>query len=278
MAQWKRMQTAGERMVVGRFRRARKAHEFGLVVLSQGGSYQVEPCEGGFVLWAEGLDEAHLREQVKLYTEERRRWRLVGAVVEHPSRLSAPVLWTALLFISYALSARYPDWYSIGTASSVAIFGDGEYWRAGTALLLHADLAHLAGNIGFGAIFLYWLSRQSGSMVALGATLVAGIIGNLLNALLYYPAQHLSVGASTAVFGTVGLLAGVAMRRGSGVASLSRWRAWLGPLLTGVVLLAWFGSGDGARTDVSAHLTGFISGIAIGLLLPTRRQCGEKPA
>jgi membrane associated rhomboid family serine protease len=69
------------------------------------------------------------------------------------------------------------------------------------------------------------------------------------------------VGASTAVFGAVGLLCGRAaaarLRRAKG-----GLRAWV-PLGAGVALIAMLGTGQ--RSDVWAHLLGFAAGGFLGL-------------
>jgi hypothetical protein len=42
-------------------------------------------------------------------------------------------------------------------------------------------------------------------------------------------------------------------------------RRWT-PVVGAIVLLAWLGTGD-ERTDIVAHLTGFLAGFALGALL-----------
>lgn len=262
-----RMEVDSERVALGKFRRARKAHEFGLVALSQGSAYWVEEIEGAFVLFVEPEKAARVRAQLQLYTHERRHWppRMVQDLAEHPSQLTGPLIWVVSLFFAYALSSRDPQMYELGKASSQAIF-DGEVYRAFSALLLHADFGHLASNMGFGALFLYWLSRQCGTWTALIGSVLAGTLGNLLNAAIYYPEPHFSVGASTAVFGIIGMLVmvpvGAQLLAGQGWRSM---RFWLAPLVIGSVLLAWFGSGN-ERTDVSAHLCGFVCALPLGWL------------
>jgi rhomboid protease GluP len=94
--------------------------------------------------------------------------------------------------------------------------------------------------------------------------LLAGTAGNLLNASLYLETTHYSIGASTAVFGTIGLLVclpiGFALRH----ARQQLFRLWFLPLIAGLAFLAWFGTGT-ERTDTTAHLMGFLCGLPIGL-------------
>ena len=80
---------------------------------------------------------------------------------------------------------------------------DGELWRAVTALTLHADGAHVAGNAVLGAVFGSAVSRSLGPGVALAWVIAAGTLGNFINAWKHTD-SHVSVGASTAVLGAVG--------------------------------------------------------------------------
>lgn len=82
----------------------------------------------------------------------------------------------------------------------------GEWYRTVTALTLHADAAHILGNIALGAVFLVPLCRRAGPGVALLLTVCAGVAGNAAT-LFFRPAASVSLGFSTAVFGAVGLLA-----------------------------------------------------------------------
>jgi membrane associated rhomboid family serine protease len=141
---------------------------------------------------------------------------------------------------------------------------DGEWWRAVTGLFLHGDLGHLAGNLAFGILFGVLVAQALGSGLAWFAILLTGVFGNLVNALIHEfwveGPTHLSIGASTAVFGAVGLLTGFSRRRGIGTAA-TRW----GPVLAGLVLLAYLGMG-GQDTDLLAHITGFATGLLLGTL------------
>ena len=79
----------------------------------------------------------------------------------------------------------------------------GEWWRAVTALTLHADLAHVLANAVAIAIFLGAVARRLGPALATWLALAAGVAGNVLTALVA-GGGHVSLGASTAVFGALG--------------------------------------------------------------------------
>lgn len=149
------------------------------------------------------------------------------------------------------------DWIGRGNADAGAIRA-GEWWRAVTALTLHADGIHLLGNLLIGGVFAILLCRALGSGLAWSLTLAAGVLGNLLNAWLQAP-LHRSVGASTAVFGAVGLLAAINPFRHRGLR-----RRWHLPLAAALALLALLGS-EGENTDLGAHLFGLAAGLGLGL-------------
>ena len=147
---------------------------------------------------------------------------------------------------------------------------DGQWWRLVTALTLHADWVHLSSNLAIGGIFVIFLCRELGSGLAWSLLLSAGILGNLVNACVQEPG-HSSVGASTAVFGAVGILASLSVVR----YRHQLQRRWLLPVAAAMALLALLGT-EGKNTDLGAHLFGFIYGSFLGLIteyLIGRRGC-----
>jgi membrane associated rhomboid family serine protease len=86
--------------------------------------------------------------------------------------------------------------------------------------------------------------------------LIGGTVGNLMNVLVQRP-WHTAIGASTAVFAALGLLAAY-LWTGKQLIRDSWARRWA-PVVGAVVMLAWLGTG-GERTDIVAHLTGFLAG------------------
>lgn len=144
----------------------------------------------------------------------------------------------------------------------------GEWWRTITALTLHVDLEHLVGNLVFGLFFGWFASRLVGSGVAWLAIITAAALGNLTNTLFLDP-THRAIGASTAVFAALGLTSGFVWR--SKFMSQDRWVYRLGPLVGGLALLMFTGTGD-ERTDIGAHLLGFVYGLGAGVLLSPLRD------
>lgn len=151
------------------------------------------------------------------------------------------------------------DWFDAGRAQAGLITG-GEWWRTVTALTLHLDARHLIGNAVFGSVLGILAAQGLGGGAAWLVILASGVLGNAANAWFQH-AEHTAVGASTAVFGALGLAVALALqqRRHRQGGLVKRWS----PLAAGLVLLAWTGIG-GERTDVFAHVWGLISGVLLG--------------
>jgi membrane associated rhomboid family serine protease len=153
-----------------------------------------------------------------------------------------------------------------GAAMDAGSIADGETWRLVTALTVHSGVVHLVGNV----LCLLWLGHAAcavfGGGVSWVLVLSAGIAGNYVACRFRGP-QYVSVGASTACFGALGVLTAYRLIhnvRRAGVARSVRDRMWL-PLGAGLALLALLGTGVGS--DVGAHLFGFLCGLLLALPL-----------
>lgn len=148
----------------------------------------------------------------------------------------------------------------------------GQWYRVFTALTLHADSPHLFGNMLFGSFFLIPLCRRVGFGPGWLLTVLAGAGGNVLNALAR-PASHVSLGFSTALFGSVGVLSGLLAVQGG----WSGWRRMVVPLAAGLAILGMLGS-EGERTDLGAHLFGLLAGLVVGVAAQwLRERLGRPP-
>ena len=154
------------------------------------------------------------------------------------------------------------DWYAAGRVDGVLVRA-GEWWRTVTALTLHSSVGHLIGNLVFGTLFGLFAGRLLGSGAAWLAIVSTAALGNTLNTLLL-ESTHRSIGASTAVFAALGLVAGFVWR--GKLMAQDRWPYRVGPIVGGLALLMYTGTGD-ENTDTGAHLMGFICGFAGGMLL-----------
>ncbi|MDL2269641.1 rhomboid family intramembrane serine protease [Desulfosarcina sp. OttesenSCG-928-A07] len=172
-------------------------------------------------------------------------------------------IWVSLMLLAvYVAVSRSgdPGSYSavFGAASGLILSGEG--YRCVTAMLLHADAAHLMGNMAGLVVFGGAVSGMTGTGAGWLLILGCGILGNWVNAMVH-PPEHLSIGASTAVFGALGLLAAIrsmaAIRTGKG------WRQVGVYLGAGAALLGLMGTS--ARSDIGAHLFGCLVGFGTGI-------------
>ncbi|MFW6415749.1 MAG: rhomboid family protein [Thermodesulfobacteriota bacterium] len=148
-------------------------------------------------------------------------------------------------------------WKELGYVDVWAV-SKGEWWRLVTGLTLHADIAHLLGNMVIGGVFISLLCRKYGSGYGWVFVLGSGILGNYLNTLMQ-DYTHNSLGFSTAVFGAIGLLGGSrSLER-----RLTLDKQQMVPFAAGLGLLAMLGSGGG-NTDFGAHVSGFLIGFLMG--------------
>ncbi len=201
-------------------------------------------------------------EEIGLYERENLCWGEKTGHAEfslkpggHEASIWAVIVLSAVFGL--ALRAEWmPVLMSHGQGAALDI-QKGEWWRTITSLTLHADPAHLLGNMAAGGLVILWLTELVGPGPAWLLALLSGMSGNMINAFLK-DQPFVSVGASTAVFGVIGAITGsqIILRRGG--------KAVLVSLGTGLALLAMLGSG-GERTDLGAHFWGFVSGLMLGL-------------
>jgi membrane associated rhomboid family serine protease len=258
--------------VVYESRNRRACADRALVLDSVGIPYRIveDPVSCALVVPAEFSINAMT--ELRLYEEENppRRVHKPGASVT-PQNAAPGVFAYLAVIVGVAwfegLSLFGQDWLGAGRVDGTLIRA-GEWWRTVTALTLHSGFSHLAGNIVFGAFFGYFAGRLLGSGTAWAAILISGAAGNLLNTLLL-DSTHRAIGASTAVFAALGILAGFVWR--AKLMSQERWPYRVGPIVGGFALLMYTGTGD-ANTDIGAHLMGFFCGLASGMLLTRWRD------
>ncbi len=241
-----------------------QVNTYGLVLSSQGVPYFAAKSAQGWEIWVEESVRDQAYNLITQYIAENQG-------IKAPETHEAPEynktkigVWMSLLIIGCHLrSNMHAQFDSIVReygASASAIL-DGEIYRTVTALMLHSDYMHLAGNVA--GIFIFGTAVGSIAGPGVGSLMVlsTGILGNYANAVLFQYG-HISVGASTAVFGAIGITAAYQFHAKI-KAGKQRMKAWL-PLASGLALLAFLGAGK--RADLTAHLFGFIAGIGLGLI------------
>jgi membrane associated rhomboid family serine protease len=239
--------------------------DWAFVLDAVGVPYERRTTAGGASLWVEPEHHARAAHELRHYLRENRRPALAPVVwPNHPHAIYGVIGYALVLIaVTFAVLTGAGDhnWKSAGVLDA-GFLARGEWWRVLTALTLHGDVLHLLSNLAFGALFGYPAARLFGPGIAwllilLGAGLAYGV-----DALLHPPQHHL-LGASTAVFTALGLVASYGWRR-----HLRNWSPWMrrsAPLVAGIALLAFTGTG-GENTDILAHLAGFLVGTGLGAL------------
>lgn len=203
--------------------------------------------------------------QIEIYTQENKEDILFVQKPLYYGRFEA-TFWAFLcLILFYMVSHSHilrldgdsVAWIALGSVDVWAVF-HGQWWRLVTGLTLHANITHLLSNVVVGGIFVFMVCREMGSGFGWFCVLLSGIVGNVLNCYVQ-PLSHTSLGASTFIFGSVGMLAAVRSFQYGDPGTFRK----IVPFAAGLGLLSFLGSG-GDNTDLGAHVFGFISGLVIG--------------
>jgi membrane associated rhomboid family serine protease len=247
-----------------------RAFMLGAVAIPSVVSFDGESC----LLLVEPGDAANARFHLDRYANE------LGAATSSLATTTPPPVrlhdnaWVGclvyvLVLLGVAFAAGQGLWhvddFNRGALDAALVRG-GQWWRAWTALTLHLDAGHLVANLGGGAWFGYLAARQLGVGSAWFLVVTGAAAANLFDA-GFGPPSYQSVGASTAVFTALGLMAAHSWRTGVHL-PLRSARRWA-PLVAGIALLGWLGTA-GEGTDLVAHALGFIMGCVLGVLAAQR--------
>lgn len=229
---------------------------------------RLEPDGMGWRLLVPLRDFAAALDEIRLFEEQNRNWPPPPPPSPPLAENTLATLSVLVLLATFHNLTRLdiplfghppPDWVAIGSARAGQIMA-GQWWRPITALTLHADWFHLASNLAFGGLFITLLCQELGAGLSWSLLLAAGSLGNLANAWMH-PPDYSSLGASTLVFGAVGILAATNLAR----SRQHGQRRWPLPVAAAMALLALLGT-EGKNTDLGAHLFGFLFGTGLGLV------------
>lgn len=136
----------------------------------------------------------------------------------------------------------------------------GEWWRLVTAIFLHAGLLH----IGFNLWCLFDLGPAVESLFStqkfIVLYLVTGIFGFVVS--LFWSPLGISIGASGAILGLIGILIGASYHHGQ------LGKDYRGQLWRWVIYIFAFALIPGLSIDNAAHIGGLVSGLLLGYLIP----------
>ncbi len=144
------------------------------------------------------------------------------------------------------------------------VHAHSQYYRAFTAMWLHADFLHIAGNMLALLIVGPALEVQLGKVRFVALYLIAGLGGSVASYLLS-PPYVVGIGASGAIMGVMGAYVVLGMRR----------RLPIAPVVALIVLNLLIGfSGN---IDWRAHLGGLATGATLAYHLRRRRPPARPP-
>lgn len=160
----------------------------------------------------------------------------------------------------------------LGALEPIAVLRGQEYWRILTACFLHYGPLHIAVNL-FALYFLGPdLERSLGSVKFLIGYLLSGLGSSAMVVALF--ALRLTrttelVGASGAVMGLIGISAGLLLRHRQTPLAGRRLNE-----IIGIVAFQTVFDLSTPQVSLAAHLSGFATGILIGMVFSARRAAG----
>jgi membrane associated rhomboid family serine protease len=212
--------------------------------------------------------------------------------VQLPTRRTSGLRWAtplvfATLWLAYLWASTRPeaiqrgllqDWGALtgGPAAAdtwLALWANERWQRLFTAMFLHADWAHLLGNLVFLLIFGLPAERAMGPWRFLALFLLGGTLANLAAVFMIGTPERLVIGASGAVSAVIGAYLALFPRAKLGVVvPLGLFLEFIrapASLLIGVwavlqVVFAYIGPAFGA-VAWSAHIAGFLFGVLFAL-------------
>lgn len=238
--------------------------DWSLALISQGieSTIQRGPDAAGWQLEVSAQDGQKAFQTLRQYHQENRGWLSPHKLPWPPSHFDwTSVLWSILMALCYWLASVNPALQAAGIMDTSAVTA-GQWWRVFTAINLHADLAHLAGNLSIGVLLLGLAMGRFGTGTALLTSFLAGAAGNLTS-LILNPKPFDGLGASGMVMGALGLLSAQTLRWGR--KSGASWKQRLGGVAAGIMLFTLYGLAP--NTDLAAHLGGFLAGLLFGAML-----------
>lgn len=239
--------------IVGAAREREAVEEWALVLAAADIEHRVEESPAGWRLLVSAGAASEAATLLAAYERDGREES--GPDVLEYGRSWLGVWLAALVLGLHAVADG--RWVAGGRATASKILA-GEVWRTVTALGLHQDLTHLVGNAAALGVFGTFLGRTLGPGLAVALLLIAGAGGNALSAVLHGPG-HTAVGASTAIFGAIGIFGGLEFVRRRRMRP--RRRAWVA-IAGSLALLGLLGTSE--RADLAAHLLGLVLGTFLG--------------
>lgn len=236
----------------------RRAMDWSLVLVSQGIPVTLDrDSTGGWTLTVAASDLTRAQTAIRQFRRENRGF---GWQQELPGSgllfHRAVLLWVTAV----ALMFSFQDALSSGLFESRKV-RTGEWWRAITAMWLHADPGHLASNAVIGTIVLGLAMARHGAGWALFLAGAAGAAANGIG-LMFRPGEYVGLGASGLVMAGLGLL--IPQAAPWWRAGRRQTRLAMTAIAAGAFLFVLLGTDPAG--DVLVHAAGFGLGLVAALV------------
>jgi rhomboid protease GluP len=159
---------------------------------------------------------------------------------------------------------------NLGGLEPAAVVVRHEYWRVFTALFLHYGALHLSINLLGLYILGPALERMIGTTKFILSYLLCGLgssTGVVLLWSLGLTKPNLLVGASGCIMGVIGVSAGLLLRHRQSPLAGRQLQNIIAIVAIQTAFDLW-----SPQVSLAAHLSGFISGVAIGLVLASKSR------
>ena len=192
---------------------------------------------------------------------------MVNEFKKYKITYSIIIINTVIYLISALLSQSLIDMDLQTLVDMGALYGPltvlkGEWWRLFTAMFLHGGMTHLLMNM----FSLYLIGRGAENYFNAKSYIViylfSGLLGGLVS--LYMHSASVGVGASGAIFGVFGALAGFFLAHREKIAEHTKSFMKEFAIIIGINLVIGFSI---PSVDVSAHLGGLLVGFIGGFIL-----------
>ena len=261
----------------------RNYESFWRIVPGRGQVMVYGTSEEGFMALRRPLEEMFVRQQAYAQQEGSRQSDVQGMAqrirnIVKNGRL--PIVNLSVIIIN-VLIFLYTDflnvfsnesWIEAGALGWYEVVSQGQWYRLLTSVFLHSNIEHIFNNmlvlVFIGSVLEKELGSWKYGILYLGSGILAGCASMVYNMLRNN--YTVSIGASGAIFGTVGaMLYLVLFRRGKRAQYSVQQIAWM-------AFLSLYGGFTSQGVDNAAHVGGFLAGFLLAALLTVRKHQGGK--
>jgi len=185
----------------------------------------------------------------------------------YPITYGLIIINTIIFLVPFFFDISPEDLFEVGAIYGPDIVLHKQIWRLFTAMFLHGGIEHIAMNM----LSLWFIGRVAevwlGGVSYIGIYFISGLMGGLAS--IYMHPVTVGVGASGAIFGVFGALAGMVMVHRKKMEA--QFKAFMKEF--GVILLLNLGIGIAFESvDLTAHIAGLVMGIFGGAMVAKSRK------